>query len=357
MTSKLSRSALIAALAVGASGLVAVPAASAADTQYFVNSPVVTGVSNLTPQSVVLHGAVDTGGNTGIESVLAPGTTLSWTGGVNIINSSSSSSENIWIDGIPTSGSNTTAYIGTKAFSNAGADNYSNVEFEIDPVSDYTANGDTPGSATIFGTSMEVPTATGLTAVSSLLGAYGTAAQNNSSQTPLTPDTKYYHWIVDQPGTTDAASDVNVGTAASPSYSCVPNGYASTYLSGDSVQGPCIYQYGNNSGIDFYQSPNGEFTTPKLGELAVGAKAMVSGSKAMLMVANRSGFRAAGMIELKVGGKVVGKGKFNVLPHGKRDVAVTLNAMGAKAAGSSAMAKLVVMSNFGQKVNIKSVQL
>jgi hypothetical protein len=356
LTSKLSRS-VIAAVAVGACGLVAVPAASAADTQYFVNSPVVTGVSNLTPESAVLNGAVDTGGNPGIEASEAPGTNFGWTGGVNIINSSSSAAENIWIDGLPPSGSNNTVHIGSKSFSNGGADNYSNVEFEVDSVSDYVANGDTPGSDTVFGDSMEIPTATGLTAVRSTLGVFGTAAQANSDQSPLTPGTKYYYWIVDQAGTTDSAEDVNTGTAATPSYSCLPDAYVAEYDAGDAVQGPCIYQFGNASGIDFYQSPNGEFTTPKLGKLGVGTSAKVVGRTAMLRVADQSGFRATGKIQLKLGGRVLASSKFNLAAHAARTLDLKLSGKGVKAAEPQGKAKLVLTSNFGQKTSTKSVTL
>jgi len=70
LTGKVSRAALIAAAAIGASGLVAASAQAAAVTtagistaNYYVNGPTVAGVSNLTPESVVLNGAVDTGGS------------------------------------------------------------------------------------------------------------------------------------------------------------------------------------------------------------------------------------------------------------------------------------------------------
>ncbi len=356
MTSNRSRSALIAALAVGACGLVAVPAASAADTQYFVNSPVVTGVSDLTPESAMLSGAVDTGGNPGIEAAEPAGTNLTWAGGVDIINSGASA-ENIWIDGLPASGSATTVSIGTKPFSNGGADNYSNVEFELDPVADYDANGDLPGSDLIFGDSMQVATQGGLTAVKSTVGAFGVKAQNKSDQAPLKPGTRYYYWIVDQAGTTDDAEDVNTGTAATPSISCVPDAYAAKYDAADPVQGPCIYQFGNASGIDFYQSPNGEFTTPALGKIAIGASAKVDGHKAMLSITDRSGFNASGKIVLKVGGKAVGGGKFSLTAHSHHNVALVLTGAGVSAAGRGAKAKIVLTSDFGQPAGTKSVKL
>ena len=360
MTSKLSRS-VIAALAVGACGLVAVPAASAADTQYFVNAPVVTGVSNLTPESVVLNGAVDTGGNPAISFSAPAGTNISWPGGISIVNSTSGSSaatETFYIGGIPDNGSNNLVSIGSKQFSNGGADNYSNVEFEVDPVADYVANGDTPGSATIFGDSMEIPTQVGLTSVHSTIGAFGASAQANSSQTPLTPGTKYYYWIVDQPGTTDAAENVNTGTAASPSYSCYPTAYVTAYLASDAVQGPCIYQYGNLSGVDFYQSPNGEFTTPAIGAIAFGASAKVNGHSALLTVTDRSGFAARGKVQLKIGGSTIATGKLNIPAHGTRTLSLTLSGKGAQAAERQASARIVLVSNnYGQSLTAKTVRL
>jgi hypothetical protein len=361
LTSKISRTALIAAVAVGASGLVAVPAASAADTQYFVNAPVVTGVSGLTPESVVLNGAVDTGGNPGISFSEPAGTNIGWPGGVSIINSTSGSSaanETFFIGGIPDNGSSNPVTIGSKSFSNSGADNYSNVEFEVDPVSDYVANGNTPGSATIFGASMEIPTQPGLTNVKTAIGAFGTTAQASSNQTPLTPGTKYYYWIVDQPGTTDNAEDVNTGTAASPSYSCYPDAYVAQYLAADSVQGPCIYQYGNLSGIDFYQSPNGEFTTPALGKLNFGAGAAVTGNTAMLRVTDASGFTASAKLQLKIGASVIASAKLRLPAHGTHFLALTLNGKGVMAAERHASARIVLTANnYGQLQGSKSLTL
>lgn len=357
MTSKRSRSALITALAVGACGLVAVPAASAADTQYFVQSPVVTGVSDLTPESAVLHGSVDTGGNPAVAFTALAGADFAWTGGVNIINSGSSNATD-FIEGLPASGSSSTVWIGSKSFSNAGADNYSNVEFELDPVSDYVANGGTPGSGVIFGTSMEIGTGPGLTSVTSSVGAFGAAAQSNSTQTPLKPGTKYYYWIVDQPGTTDNAEDVNVGTAASPSYSCYPMGYIAQYLPAAPVQGPCVYQFGNANGVDFYQSPNGVFTTPRLGEIAVGANAMVSGNQAMVHLANRSGYAARMRLKLTIGGKAIASARVKLRPHADRTLALTLTGAGAQAATRHASARIVVTANnFGQALGRKTITL
>jgi hypothetical protein len=356
LTSKLSRS-VIAAMAVSACGLVAVPAASAADTQYFVNAPVVTGVSGLTAESVVLHGAVDTGGNPALPFTEPAGANIAWPGGISILNTTSAT-ENFFSGGIPDDGSNNLATIGTKTFSNAGADNYSNVEFELDPVSDYVANGDTAGSETVFGDSMEIPTQAGLTDVKATMGVFGAAAAAGPTQTPLKPGTKYYYWIVDQPGTTDIAEDVNTGTAASPSYSCYPTSYVATYLASDPVQGPCIYQFGNASGIDFYQSPNGEFTTPALGRIAFGANAKVVGNTAMLKVTDQSGFTAGGKVALEIGGGKVAFAKLKLAPHSTRLLSLKLNGRGVAAAARQASAKLVLTtSDYGQPAVPKSVKL
>jgi hypothetical protein len=354
LTSIISRTALVAALAVGVGGLVAVPAASAADTQYYVNSPVVTGVSNLTPESVVLHGAVDTGGNPGIEVSEPAGTNFAWAGGVDII---TTAAENIWIDGLPPSGSDNTVYIGSKSFSNGGADNYSDVEFELDPVSDYKANGDTAGPDTMFATSLQVPTQGGLTAVSEQVGAFGAKALQDSGQTPLKPNTEYYYWIIDQAGTTDAAENVNTGTAASPSYSCLPDAYVAAYDASDPVQGPCVYQFGNNSGVDFYQSPNGRFKTPPLGRLVIARSALVTGHRAMLEVKDASAFKASGVLRLEMGRHVVASAKFGLAPGGSRDLTLLLNARGVKAAAAHARVKLVLTSNWDQPTLTKQVRL
>ena len=184
--------------------------------------------------------------------------------------------------------------------SNATADNYSDVTFEYDPVSDYVANGDLPGPETNQAQDIQVPTTAGLSEVRATIGAFGLAAQNNSGNTPLTPGTKYYYWIVQQAGGTDQASNVNVsawtgatsGTpavAANNSYKCYPNAAIAadptleSYTAPGAVviptaarrlpadQGPCIYYYGNTGGALYYQSPNGTFTTPALGKVAIGA--------------------------------------------------------------------------------------
>ena len=43
--------------------------------------------------------------------------------------------------------------------------------------------------------------------------------------------------------------------------------YGGVSLAAD--QGPCIYYYGNTGGALYYQSPNGTFTTPKLGTVKI----------------------------------------------------------------------------------------
>ena len=63
MASKVTRTAVIAVSALGASGLVATVAQAAPPSipSTLVNQPAVSGISNLTPESAVLHGVVDHG--------------------------------------------------------------------------------------------------------------------------------------------------------------------------------------------------------------------------------------------------------------------------------------------------------
>ena len=179
MTSKLSRIALAATCAAGLSGLVAGPAAA---VNNYVTQPVVTGVSSLTPESAVLSGAIDTGGDPAVTFAAAPADPYSF-GGLTI-------TAPAILNGIPL---------------NLGF--FSTALFEADPVSDYTASGDQFGGETVTAPTVEVPTTTGLTAVSAEVGAYPAAATPGSS--PLTPGTTYVYLVVEQVGETDAATTVN----------------------------------------------------------------------------------------------------------------------------------------------------
>lgn len=179
MTSKLSRLALAAVCTAGVSGLVAGPAAAANN---YVTQPVVTGVSSVTPESVVASGAIDTGGDPAVTFSASAANPYSF-GGLTITAPSI-------LNGIPL---------------NLGF--YSTALFEADPLSDYTAAGNQPGPETVTAAAVEVPTTTGLSAVSSELGAYPAATSSGSS--PLTPDTEYVYWVVQQAGETDLATTVN----------------------------------------------------------------------------------------------------------------------------------------------------
>ena len=176
MASKVSRAALVAGLVVGASGLVAVPAMAANN---FVTLPAVTGVANVTPSSATLTGAVDTGGDQGtiFSAPATPGSNLSINAG-DILN------------GIP-----------------VGEGYVSNVLFEADPMSDYTAAGNQPGGKTTLAGNIEVPTTTGLSSVKATIGAYPVAKATVT--TPLKAGTKYVYFIVQQVGASDEATTIN----------------------------------------------------------------------------------------------------------------------------------------------------
>jgi hypothetical protein len=385
LTSKASRAALIAAIAVGASGLVAASADAAAVTtagistaNYYVNAPTVSGVSNLTPESAVLDGAVDTGGSPLTTLSLPAGQTLLWQNALTIGSTSSIAAQSFDVDGIPVTGSDSTVAVTVNdaavsansqsfpAVSNGGADNYSDVGFEYDPVKDYVASGDTPGPETQYATSVEVPTATGVSPVSVAVGAFGVNAQNNTGKTPLTPGTAYYYFIESQAGQTDAAESINIaqwydttGSAAStetsstfvpdpnPTYKCYPDAAiaedptlssytSSTQITYDgttaaAIQGPCVYLYGNTGGGLYYTSPTGEFRTPALGKLNISAKASVSASKALVIVTDASGYKAGGNIELTgKGGKELASGNFSLRANVKGEVTLKLTAAGQK---------------------------
>jgi hypothetical protein len=218
LTSKVSRAALIAAIAVGASGLVVVPAADAAfqTGTGLVNQPIVTGASQITPESAVITGAVDTGGydqpnnNVATSSAATAGgysvTGLTvgstWGGGVAGTGVPVSSSS-ITIDGIPTTTPNT---------SGAPTPTYSGVWVEYDPVTDYDNSGDTPGPETQIAPEEDVDTSTSpYTAIPSVtIGGYPASKADNNGQTPLKPGTAYYYWIVQQTDETTAATTINI---------------------------------------------------------------------------------------------------------------------------------------------------
>lgn len=427
MTSKFSRAAMIAGIAIGASGLVAVPAEAAngiSTANYYVNNPAIGSATSITPESATVSASIDTGGN--FESVLPVSSSgLVWSPIANITvaaekwndgtaPSITPSGSYAPVDGIPISGSNsnvsvtitdtainnsgvTDSGIGANSgvpqpISNAGADNYSDVTFEYDPVSDYDANGDLPGPETNTAQDIEVPTVAGLSSVSTTIGAFGQAAQNNTGNTPLTPGTKYYYWVVQQAGATDDASNIDVaawvgntsnGAAANNSYKCYPNNaiaadptlaaytapgatvnYGGQTLPAD--QGPCIYYYGDTGGALYYQSPNGEFTTPAIGKVKIGAKATVSGSSASVTVTDKSAYKASGTIELLDGRKLAGTAKFRLKPEGSGSFRIKLTAKGKKALAGNAKLKVAAISqtatiasvsNWDQPFSGKSVKL
>ncbi len=422
MTRLVTRAALIAGIAIGASGLVALPAEAAngvATANYYVNNPAIGPASNLTPESALVTASIDTGGSP--ESLLpvsAAGLLWSGTAGITITsekwndNTANSTATNSGsyapIDGIPDSGSSSNVSvtitdtaisnggvndpgIGAKSgvaqpIANAGADNYSDVTFEYDPVSDFVASGNTPGPQTQFAQDVQVPTTAGVSTVQTEVGAFGLAAQNNTGNTPLTPGTKYYYWVVQQAGGTDQATNVNVaawtgntsGTpavAANNSYKCYPNvaiaadptlesyvqSGATVNYGGQSLpasQGPCIYYYGNTGGALYYQSPNGEFTTPKLGTLTIGKSAVVVGKKGAVAIANKSTYKASGTVQLTTKrGKVLANGKFSLQASKVGKITLALTNAGVTAAKKHQTTKLVLTSNWGQHSSTKSIKL
>ncbi len=427
MTSKFSRAAMIAGIAIGASGLVAVPAEAAngiSTANYYVNNPAIGAAANITPESASVSASIDTGGSS--ESLLPVSSSgLVWSPLASITitaekwNDGTAASLTTTgayapIDGIPVSGSSsdvsatitdaaisnsgvTDPGIGASSgvpqpISNGGADNYSDVTFEYDPVNDYVANGNLPGPETNQIQDIQVPTAAGISSVSATLGAFGQAAQNSTGNSPLTPGTKYYYWVIQQAGGTDQASNVNVsawtgatsnGAAANNSYKCYPNAAIeadptlNSYLqSGATVnyggqtlaadQGPCIYYYGDTSGATYYQSPNREFTTPAIGAVKIGSKAAVTATAASLSVRDASAYKASGTIDLTVGAKLAGTAKFSLQPNGKASVKVKLTSAGKKAlkenktvkvAPVSTTATVASTSNWDQPFTGKSVKL
>jgi hypothetical protein len=206
LTRKLSRAALVAGLAAGATGLVAVPAEAATN---YVTQPSVGGASQVAPESAVLTGVVDTGGDPGTAITAASATSPFTFGGLSVTGSSI-------LNGFPV---------------NQGF--YSTVLFEADPLSDYTANGGQPGPDSVLAATVEVPIAAGLTPVRATIGGTQAAAQQNGSS-PLTPGTKYVYFIQQQTGVTNAATTVNeyssadLAAWAAGSGSLNANGWASS---------------------------------------------------------------------------------------------------------------------------------
>jgi hypothetical protein len=218
LTSKLSRAALIAAIAVGASGLVAVPAEAAFQAGTgLVNQPIVTGASQITPESAVITGAIDTGGfNQPNDSVTtssaatAGGYTVpansgsTWDGGVvGTGYAVPATSSTLVIDGIPMTTPNT---------SGVQVPTYSAALVEYDPVADYVAAGDVPGPETQIAPEEDVDTSTApYTSIPAVtIGGYPAAKAANNGATPLTPGTKYYYWLVQQTDETTAATNIDV---------------------------------------------------------------------------------------------------------------------------------------------------
>jgi hypothetical protein len=405
--SKISRATLIAGLAVGACGLVAVPAQAANN---YVSTPVVTGANSVTPSSAVLSGAIDTGGDPA-SSFTASATAPFAIGGLNVTTSG-------LVNGIP-----------------IGEGFYSTVLFEADPMSDYTASGNQPGAKTVTAAAVEVQTAAGLSPVSAKIGAYPAASATVNS--PLKPNTKYAYWLVQQAGESDQATTVNEysaddlaawvagtgnltangfasatalssknnyqawisgtgnfagdpgdpnnvpGQMVNPDFQCVlnstiaqntnstwlaelaankvPLAAGSTTVNGTATpwgissvgpggaitattaqqpakQGPCVAFFGGNS-TNFYTSPVGKFTTAKLGSVAFGSNAPVSGGKAAISVNNKSTLKAAGQLVLtaKKSGKpiTVLSGKLSVPANVSTKVMMKLSSSGMSALKSA----------------------
>lgn len=396
--SKVSGAALAIGAAVLVNGVVAVGAAAAAGNSvstanYYVKAPIVTGASHITPESAVVTAAIDTGGDPGALLPIPSGG-LTWTPNITIGSglawAGDTTGNDVPVDGIPTNGSDSAVSVsvvdpsvsksGTaiSSVSNAGADNYSDVTFEYDPVSDYQASGNQPGPQTQYAQDVDVPTTTGISEVSTTIGAFGLSAQAASGNSPLLPGTKYYYWVVQQPGATDAAEAVNVaafaGAPANPTDVCLPNVAiakdptlakytATTSIKADgttaaALQGPCVYYYGDASGTLDYQSPTGQFSTPKLGTLTIGAKATVKGRKATVKVADKSAYRAAGEIELTdKAGNVLASGKFALRAQKSGTATLALTAAGVTAAKKGKAAKLKLTSDQDQPTATKSVKL
>lgn len=355
MTSKVTRSALVALTVVGAGAMTASPAFASIPT-FYVQQPAVKSVKHVTPESAVLIGAVDTGGNPPTTFTLAAGQSMEWANSLVITNSGTKTATE-YVDGLPASGSNDMVPLSSSSsFSNAGSDNYSQVVMEYDPLKDFRANGNNPGPETGFAPEIDVPTAAGLSAVSAKIGAYPAASGFVGGVEPLKPGTKYVYWITQQAGSTTAAQSYNTYNGSSvttnPTWSCMPTAYAAvtspykTYSSSGTItgggttepqiQGPCIYQYGGSA--NYYTSNYKTFTTPKLGYVAFQRAAMVSGGTASLKAIDHSVEAARGtlVLEVRKHNKLVSvaHGRFKVPAHGHKMIKLRLTK-----AGTAALAK------------------
>jgi hypothetical protein len=213
LTSKVSRAALIAAIAVGASGLVAVPAEAASfqTGTGLVNQPIITGASQVTPESAIITGAIDTGGYN--QPYNGTGTTTA--GGYPVAVNIGST----WDEGVPGTGFPVTASpitidgvpLTTPDASGNPVPTFSGAWVEYDPVADFDAAGDAPGPETQIAPEEDVDTSTSAyTAIPPVtIGGYPAATAENNSQTPLTPNTQYVYWLVQQTDETTAATTIN----------------------------------------------------------------------------------------------------------------------------------------------------
>ncbi len=385
MASKVTRTCLIAVSAIGASGLVAVSAEAAPPTipTALVNQPQVAGVSSLTPESAVLNGVVDTGGNPQTSFTIPANTTLTWDNSFNLVTTAATKE---YVDGLPSDGSSM-AYptsSTSEVLNNSGENNYSTVLFEADPLSDYTANGDNFGPQTIDANEVNVSTYPGLSSVSVEIGGYPAATANPLSG-PLKPGTKYVYGIIQQAGATDSGVTINTytpgTTGVNPTYSCYPlnyvaatspySGYTSTgTLSGGvtatggpaqttaepEIQGPCVYYYGGGS--NYYNSPTGTFTTPPLGTVAFSA-GTVTASKAEVVVADQSVEAARGLLELDYAGKSIGTSKYVLAAKSTKTLVLNLTPAGKAllASGRKPTVKVINTDTTDQPTATKSLTL
>jgi hypothetical protein len=386
LASKVTRSCLIAVSAIGASGLVAVSAAEAAPPTIptaLVNQPSVAGVLKLTPESALLSGVIDTGGNPGTTFVVPANTTLTWDNSFNLITTTAATEH---IDGLPSDGSSMLYPTSSTAetINNSGEDNYSTVLFEADPATDYANNGNNFGPETVDAAEVNVSTYPGLSQVAAMVGGYPAATANPLSG-PLVPGTKYVYALEQQAGATDSAVTVNTYTpgtsGVNPSYSCFPlayvaatspySGYSTTgTLSGGitatggpaqtnpepQIQGPCVYYYGG--GANYYLSPIGSFTTPALGAVTFTAGS-VTATKAVVRVTDASVEDARGSVEFDYKGKSIGSSTFILAAKNTKPLTLTLTSYGKTllSGGSVFNVTPVLTDTTDQPTTTKSVTL